>query len=240
MVQRRYPEGLNLSGSSLKIRDLPIYDRPKEKAIRYGINTLSNAELLAILINTGTKDQSALAIANKLLDKYQTLTNLMKITEITDLMMSGIKINKALTLLAAFRLIDRIQRDKYRDLEYLNSTEEIAQKYIYDFSSAEKEMMLLIALDRSKKIIKEQLLYIGTKHGFDVDARAIVTLLRKLEADAFLLIHNHPSGNRFPSEDDIVTTKKIASLALKFNIKIADHLIIADYTYFSFKEHSLL
>lgn len=240
MVQQHFREALSLNGSSLKIRDLPKFERPKEKAIRYGIDSLTNAELLAILINTGTRRDSAIDIANKLLIKYQTLTNLAKTSEISDLVMDGIKTNKALTLLASFRLIERIQRDKYRDLEYLTNTEEIAQKYIYEFSSAAQEMMLLVGLDKSHKIIKEQLLYVGTKSGFDIDPRAIVMQLKKLGACFFVLIHNHPSGNRFPSKDDLDSTAKIQKLARNFGILLLDHLIIADYTYFSFKDNLLV
>lgn len=240
MVRRPYLEALNLSGSRTKIKDLAPYDRPKEKALRYGVNSLTNIELLAILINTGTRDESAITIAEKLLNKHHTLTNLAKITEISDFSLPGIKTSKALTLLAAFTLSSRVQKDNFKGLEYLKSSGEIANKYIYDFSSAKAEMMLLVVLDKTMKIIKEQILYLGTRRGFDIDAKAIKEQLIKLDATYYVLVHNHPSGNVFPSEEDIETTIAINKITSKAGIAIYDHLIIADYTYFSFKDYGLI
>lgn len=239
MEKQHYQGASNLSGS-LRIKDLPIYQRPREKALRYGLNSLSNSELLAILINSGTKGESALLIADNLLNKYLGLTNMAKITEISDLNIKGIKATKALTLLAAFKLSERIQKENFAHLDHIQSSAEIANKYLYDFSSANSEMLLIVALDKNLKILKEQILYIGTKLGFEIDVRSIVALLKKIEAKFYILVHNHPSGNNYPSTADLETTKTLKKVTDSKGFLLYDHLIIASYSYFSFKDNELI
>lgn len=239
MVKRPYLEASNLSGS-LRIKDLPLYQRPREKALRYGVDSLSNAELLAIIINSGTKNQSALKLAENLLNKYYGLTNIAKITEISDLSIKGIKSSKAITLLAAFKLGDRIRKEQYASVSTIATSADIANKYLYDFSSARAEMLLLVALDSKLNILKEQVLYVGTKRGFDIDVKAVITTLLKLQANHFILVHNHPSGSIYPSHEDVETTKQIQQCAKDEKITLFDHLIIASYSYFSFRDNELL
>ena len=114
----------------------------EKKAIRYGINALTNVELLAILINSGTRGESALVIAENLLIKYQGLTKLANLTEISEFGLKGIKSIKAVTLLAAFKLSERIQKENYSTLEYLQNSSELANKYLHDFSAAKKRDVL--------------------------------------------------------------------------------------------------
>ena len=229
-----------MNGSSPKIKDLPLHQRPREKALRYGINSLSNVELLAIIINSGTKDQSALQIAEYLLNKSQGLTKLANLSEISEFSVKGIKTVKAITLLAAFKLCERIQKENYSHLEYMQSSSEIANKYLYDFSSAKNEMLLLISLNKDLKIIKEQLLYVGTKKGFEIDMIAILDILKKQKAKFYVLLHNHPSGSVYPSVEDLTATKKIRDLTSKSGIFLYDHLIVASYSYFSLRDNELI
>lgn len=229
-----------MNGSSVKIKDLPLYQRPREKALRYGINSLSNVELLAIIINSGTKDQSALIVAENLLNKYQGLTKMANLTEISEFSVKGIKTVKAITLLAAFKLSERIQKENYRELVYLQNSGDIANKYLYDFSSAKNEMLLLISLDKHLKIIKEQVLYVGTKMGFIIDTKEVLERLGKVKAKFFVLVHNHPSGSAYPSHEDLESTRRIKILAAREGIFLYDHLIIANYSYFSMRDNELI
>ena len=229
-----------MNGSSRKIKDLPIYDRPKEKALRYGIKTLSNVELLAILINTGTRENSAITIAEKLLTKYQQLTNLVKMTETGDFDIVGIKHNKALTLLAAFQLFDRVEKENSKAMEVVNSSAMLARKYMAEFSNARQEMFLLVALDKAMKIIKEIILYVGTKKGLEVDVSFVIDKLIRLNATYYVMIHNHPSGNIYPSLEDFIMTRSISESSAKHDVHLYDHLIISNYNFFSFREQTLI
>ncbi|HKL84600.1 MAG TPA: DNA repair protein RadC [Bacilli bacterium] len=229
-----------MSGSSPKIKDIPLYQRPREKAMRYGINSLSNVELLAIIINSGTKRDSALKIAENLLIKYQGLTKMANFTETTDFSVHGIKDIKAITLLAAFKLSERIQKENYNELLQIESSSDIANKYLYDFSSAKNEMLLIVALDKSLKILKEQILYVGTKSGFMIDTKQMKELLIKVKAKFYILVHNHPSGTAYPSFEDIQSTKAIKTLTSKIDIFLYDHLVIAGYSYFSMRDNELI
>jgi len=229
-----------LNGSRQRIKDLPLYQRPREKAIRYGINALTNVELLAILINSGTRGESALVIAENLLIKYQGLTKLANLTEISEFGLKGIKSIKAVTLLAAFKLSERIQKENYSTLEYLQNSSELANKYLHDFSAAKNEMFLVVSLNKHLKIIREQVLYVGTKHGFNLDVKEIVSVLEKQAAKYYVMVHNHPSGTAYPSHEDLVATRKIRDLTSIRGIFLYDHLIIANYSYFSMKDNELI
>lgn len=223
----------------MKIKDLLPFQRPREKAVRYGLDALSDEEILAILIGSGYKDVSALDLASKLLVKHNGLIGLFRLTSVEQLQIKGISKVKALTILASINLLKRIEKNRI-NIEYLYNSVDIVSKYLINFSSASKEMLLLVTLTRKKQILKEQILYIGTKVGFDIDLDEVIGKINHEEVRSFVLVHNHPSGNIYPSKEDVVTTNELIKRAKLINVSLDDHIIIANYSYFSFKENGII
>lgn len=229
-----------MNGSKVRISDLQPLARPREKAKYYGINTLTDTELIALLLGSGTHEHNVLLVAQNLLNKFVNLDNISRIKDASLLYAPGIKAAKATTLLAAFELTRRINKHSYKKQEIVFSVGVIADKYQHELGRFDKEKLVLIHLNKQHKIIMEEVLYVGHARGFLLDAKEIVRRLLITDATAFVLLHNHPSDDARPSEHDLVTTHKLQQVAAQFSLKLADHIIVTKSAYFSFKEQNLL
>lgn len=225
-----------MSGSR-KIKDLPLLSRPREKALYYGINTLSEAELIALIIGQGMKGESALYLAQKLLERHYSLQNIYKISDPRLLMMPGIGKVKALQIIAISELNRRLvsYEEQKDDLKY----DELRLVYNYQrrIGRLQKETFFVIGLDRRNQIISEKQLYIGNEKGFVVDAKEVVRELLIMNAERYILIHNHPSGLVKPSQNDLKTTEELAKATAKFGVYLYDHIIISASSYYSMRNH---
>lgn len=231
---------LSLSGSKLRIKDLAPLNQPREKARYYGIKTLTDQELIALLIGKGTREQNALQVAQNLLNVFVNLNNLARIKDSNLLYQPGIKDAKALTLIAAFEVARRINGASLTDSNQKYDLKFLSQKYQSIIGHDEKEQLILLHLNRHQEIIMEETLYVGHAEGFSLDSREIIRRLLISDAKLFILVHNHPSNEARPSKEDLVTTKKLREIALKFGLILFDHLIVTKTTYFSFKHENLL
>ena len=217
-------------------------DRPREKMILKGTNSLSNAELLAILINNGTKDKSAVDVAKELLhavnNNLQRLGK-MSVKEIRNLKIKGIGDAKAVSIAAALEFgIRRELSEKKKDVV-------ISSKDVADFLKAKLqykriEMFVVLFLNRANKINHYEIISEGGITGTVADPRVI--LKKALEHDAvnIILCHNHPSGSTKPSKADELLTKKITEAAKYFDIKVLDHIIVSEDGYYSFADEGIL
>ena len=223
----------------IKTKELQPEYRPDEKLLSYGAQALSDAELLAVIIRTGSTFYNSVELARKILTPQGSDTSILNIYnyDYDDLRrINGIGKVKALQIEALAELSSRIARGKARNALSFNSPESIARYYMEQLRHEKTEKVMLLLLNSSCGLIKEQLLSTGSVNESVVSAREIFISALKYEAVSFVLLHNHPSGNPAPSRSDIILTEKIQSAGEMIGIMLADHIIIGDNCYFSFRE----
>ena len=222
----------------VKIKEIPINDRPRERLINNGSNILSNEELLAIILDTGTKNKSAKDLAISVLSKINHISELKDINYQNLINIKGIGISKATKILALIELSKRINAK----LETLNNIKANNSKVIYEYfkdklMDEKQEYFYCLYLNNKKRIIKNKLLYIGTINQTLIHPRDIFKEAYLLSASAIICIHNHPSGNTAPSKEDIMMTKNLKEVGLIMGINVVDHIIIGKNNYYSFFEN---
>ena len=219
-----------------KIKDLAIIDKPREKAKRFGIESLKDEELLALIISSGTVGHSSLDIARDLLKESPYLSDLLNKSAEYFMSFKGLKMAKVTKLLAALEIAKRInerQRLIYEEISEVNS-ESLYQRYSLSLNSLNQEVLVIIILNKNKRIIFEKTLYQGDDHNLAINSRDILRLLIANNGYFFYLIHNHPNDTCYPSELDIKFTKKIKEKAQRISAILLDHLIIYKGGYYSF------
>ncbi len=223
------------------IKNWSVDDRPREKLQLKGAAALSNAELLAILINNGNKERSALDIAKEVLAAGKNnLSELGKIS-VKDLQkFKGLGSAKAITIIAALELGKRRQASELLTKTVIRTSADIArylQSVLQDYSY---EVFAVVFLNRANKIIQFQIISSGGLTGTVADPRVILKKALEAEATSIVLSHNHPSGSLKPSRADEEITQKIKNAAAFLDIRIADHIIVSDEGYYSFADEGLL
>ncbi|MBQ0009370.1 MAG: DNA repair protein RadC [Firmicutes bacterium] len=219
----------------MTIKDIPIEQRPREKAIRFGIEELSDAELLALLIGSGYKGKSAIDVANELLSSYFNSMYSLSNSNLASLEAhTGLKEAVALRLLAAFEFHHRLNSPKYQKQDSIKTSDEVYLRYQY-LENYEQEVLILIMLDSKNRIKQEKLLYKGTFDSFSIDVRQILQEIILAKAKSFILIHNHPDEESTASDNDILATKMIEKSANNLGIKLIDHIIIYRGGFYSIK-----
>lgn len=220
------------------IKDIPILDRPRERFIKYGVNNLSNEELLSIVLKNGVKDYSVKDLSNNILKNIKDITNLKDLTinELTKI--KGIGKVKAITLLASIELGKRVYQDKEDINIKLNSSNKI-YNYIKDKLKYKKqEYFYCLYLDNKKYLIEEKLLFIGTLDKANVHPREIYKYAYLNSSKSIVLVHNHPSGDCLPSNEDIILTKRIIEIGKIMGIEVIDHIIFGNNNYYSFYDNN--
>lgn len=217
----------------MKIKELEKSERPREKAIRYGIDKLSNEELLAILVRTGSGDCSALDIAHELYRSSHGLNHLFHKSYEALLDTFGIGPSKALSLSACFELTRRYVNSLNGESGKVDR-DNIYHRYVEKMKIMNVEVFILIVLNRKKEIIHEEILYSGGEHIVSCPLEEVMKKVIVHNGKSFYLIHNHPSGDSSPSNADIYVTDEISRLARKLKILFEDHLIFGDGEYYSF------
>ena len=219
-----------------KIKDLPSIDKPREKAERFGIESLKDEELLALIIDFGTVGHSSLDIARDLLDDCHYLNGLLYKPKQYFFSFKGLKTAKALKLMAVVEIARRInekQRLMYEEKSEVTS-DSLYRRYSITLSKMQQEVLVIVILNKNKHIIYERILYQGDDSNITLNSRDILRLLMIHNGYYFYLIHNHPNNSLFPSQLDIDFTKTIKEKAKQFNVKLLDHLIISSEGYYSF------
>ncbi len=206
-----------------------------------GAQNLTDAELLAILLRTGTKGKSVIILAQELIKQHGNLAVLAS-KSLNSLTKSlGIGKDKAATLLAAFELNRRIQsQTKWFSESKITSPKEIAEIFIPLLKDELKEKFILICLNSANKIIKFETISIGNLNSSVVHPREIFKAAIENSSASIILLHNHPSGNPEPSNEDIAITKKLVEGGKILDIPVFDHIIIAGITYTSFVEKKII
>lgn len=226
---------------TLKITDWAVEDRPREKLIQKGVNSLSDAELLAILIGSGTKVKSAVDLGRELLAvANNNLNSLGKLT-IADLMkLNGIGMVRAVTITAALELGRRRKLSEVPDVMHIRSSKNVFDLFQPILSDLLHEEFWILFLNRSNKVINRMKLSQGGISGTVTDVRIVMKKAIEYLASGIIVCHNHPSGNLNPSESDSKITRKIKEAGSIMDIQLLDHLIISEKEYYSFADNGLL
>ena len=225
----------------LSIKQWSLEDRPREKLLNKGISSLSDAELIAIIIRLGTKDESAVELAKRILSSVQhNLNELGKLT-VEDLQKyKGMGEAKAIGILAALELGRRRKLSESVKKEKITSSRDIYNIFHPVLADLPNEEFWIILLNRSNKINERQKISQGGLSGTVTDVRIILkTALEKL-ASSVILCHNHPSGNPTPSDADISITQKVKESGKLMDISLLDHIIVTDGNYYSFADEGLI
>lgn len=220
----------------MKINELADHQKPRERMLSYGARYLSHAELLAILINTGRKGSSSLDIANELLKSVDNLKEL-KTLSINDLnKVKGVGLYKALILKAAFELGERIHSGSVDDKIQITSPKDVADFMMGQMEHLKQEKFIVLFLNSKNIIIKKKTIFIGTLNASIVHPREIFSEAIKCASNAIIVLHNHPSGDTTPSNEDIKTTERLRECGQLLGIDLLDHVIIGDHAYLSMVE----
>lgn len=222
---------------NVKIKKIPVNDRPRERLILNGVSSLSNEELLSILLGTGTKSLSVKNLSSFILSKTKNISDLKKLCYHDLIKIKGIGKAKACTIMALIELSTRMNNsvDDFIGVK-LNDVKKVFDYYRMRVSDNQEEFYC-VYLDAKKRIIAEKLIFKGTVNHSLVHPRDIYKEAFKENATSVLCVHNHPSGNVIPSKDDILVTKRLKEIGDLMGIKLIDHVIVSKGGYYSFLEN---
>lgn len=224
-----------------KLKDLPREDYPREKALRYGFQFLTNSELIAIILGSGSKGENVLELSQKILSKYTQL-NFLASSSVKDLVkIKGINTVKALKLLASLQLSKRLHQELISNLSVSNyNSQKIFEFSINLLSNRNQEVVILLLFDSYGNLssIKEESNFQDCS--IILNNYYIKALIDSYIFSKIILIHNHVNGDTSPTLIDLKSTEKVASIMKQNNITLVDHLIVCSNHYFSFRDNKLL
>lgn len=227
--------------SHISIRALAEDDRPREKLASLGRHSISDAELLAILLGSGSRNESAIQLAQKMLSAHNNSINALARLSLADLQkFNGVGIAKAVSIAAAFELGRRRKEQEQPKRTKITGSQmafEILRPYLQDL---QHEEFWVLFLNRANQVVKTQQLSKGGISGTVVDVRLICRSAIDAHASGVIISHNHPSGQLHPSEQDKQITRKLREALKVFDISLLDHLIIADQSFFSFSDEGVM
>ena len=222
----------------MNLKEVPEKERPREKLLRYGRENLSDYELLAIILKTGTKNCNVNELAIKVIKELNGIENIKDISLNKLIKIKGIGKTKAIELLVLFELAKRINKKKEKPrVKYINP-KVIYENSKYLFEGLLQEHFYCLYLNTKKELIERKLLFMGTLNKSIVHPREIFKEAYRLSASSIVCLHNHPSGDLTPSKEDIVLTDSLVKIGQINGIPVVDHLIISDDGYYSFYENS--
>lgn len=225
----------------LSIKFFAEDDKPREKLALKGSKTLSLAELLAILIGSGNKTESAVELSKKIMKRCNDNLNTLSMMSLKDLMQfKGIGHAKAITIIAALELAKRKAKENPIEKPVIKSSIDAYNHMRYDLENLDHEQFWILLLNKGNKIIESLNISKGGVSATVVDPKLIFSFALEQKASGIILFHNHPSGNISPSESDIILTEKLRKGAKLLEINIVDHIIIGQNTYFSFADEQKL
>jgi DNA repair protein RadC len=225
------------------IKDMPVDMRPREKLLELGPDALNEHELLAIILGQGTRDTSALELANQLLSTYEGLRHLQKASLEELIQVKGVGSAKAASIKAAFEIGRRVSKGVETRF-FIKSPEDVTQFVkqilIQEMRDYDREHFMVLYLDRKGGLIVKEDISIGGLHSSIVHPREVFKTAVKRSAASMILAHNHPSGDPAPSREDIDITRRLIEAGHIMGIEILDHVIIGENTYCSLKEKGLI
>lgn len=224
-----------------RIKDLPEVERPYEKCLKYGANHLSDAELLAAILRTGTNGLSAYDLANNIIrsDASKNILSIMHLSKEELLKIKGVGSAKAVQILCISELARRISLERASLNLKMNVPSSIANYYMEQVRHLDREELVVIFVDTKCNMIKDIVISKGSINSSFISNREILVEALKCDAVNIILLHNHPSGDPSPSTADISSTKKLKKACELVGLSLLDHIIIGDRCYTSFIESNI-
>lgn len=222
------------------IKSLPEADRPRERFLKLGPEAISDSELIAIILGTGTKQSSALDLANSILSNYVSIFNLLQATISELCEIPGIGYAKSIKLKAAFELANRCMAREQLTMDKITSPEDIFRLMNFRLKTETREHFLAVMLNTKSYLLKIDLISIGSLNATIVHPREVFNRAIRASACGVILVHNHPSGDPEPSQDDIKLTNRLVAAGDLLGIPIMDHVIIGHQKFYSFSRENHL
>ena len=229
-----------MQDEAIMIRDLPLEERPREKLKSLGAAALSNAELLAILLRSGSRNESAVQMASRILARVGGLRNLPDLS-LEDLQENkGIGPDKAVTIKAALELGSRLATTPRQLAESIVTPGQAADLFMEELRYKKKEYFKILLLNTKNHVISREEISVGSLSASIVHPREIFNIPLRKSAASIILFHNHPSGDPTPSQQDLEVTRRLVDAGNLLGVTVRDHIIIGDGCFFSFREKGLI
>lgn len=225
-----------MESHNFTLRDVPSEERPRERMLQVGAQSLSNAELMAILLRTGTYAESAVTLAQRVLKQSGSLRNLVEMTVDQLTQIKGIGAAKALQLKAGIELGKRIARTTADDKVTIRSPQDVSALVMEELRYLQKEHFICLFLNTKNHVIGQETLSIGSLNASIVHPREVFRAAIQRSSASIICVHNHPSGDPTPSPEDIAITRQLTEAGKIVGIEVLDHVIIGDNRFISLKE----
>ncbi len=226
--------------NNLKISNIPKDERPREKLIKFGPESLSNKELLAVILRCGTRGENILSLSDRILSEVNGLDGLLNISFDDAMKIKGIKEGKASQILALSELFKRFNTLRANSMSSISRPQDVADMLVNEMKSLSQEVLKLLVLNTKNKIIKIKDVFKGTLNSSIVHPREIYSEAIKSGGASIIICHNHPSGDPTPSDEDINITLRIKECGNIIGINLLDHIIVGDKKYISLKEKGII
>ncbi|MBU9721905.1 DNA repair protein RadC [Bacillus alkalicola] len=221
---------------NMMIRDVPKSERPRERMVKEGPQSLSNQELIALLLGSGTKSESVINLSAKVIKHFDGL-KLLKDASIKELQdIRGIGEAKAVILKAALELGRRVQQSTFEDRYTIRSPEDVANYMMEEMRHLTQEHFVCLYLNTKNHVIHKQTIFIGSLNASIVHPREVFKEAFRYSAASIVCLHNHPSGDVSPSHEDMEVTKRLVECGKMMGIDLLDHVIIGEHRFCSLKE----
>ena len=219
----------------MRIKDISLENRPRERMEKQGVKVLSDSELLAVILQKGTKEENVIDMSNRLISKYS-------ISKLSSCSLKELQEIKGIGKAKASQIIALFEFNKRHNLSKQNGKPIKSAKDVFDYAhpklnGADKEHFMILHLDSKNKVIKDEIISIGTLNSSIIHPREVFKSAIKESANSVILVHNHPSGDPKPSKADEEITELLFKSGDLLSIKVLDHVIIGNETYHSFKEN---
>ncbi|MDF2657853.1 MAG: repair protein RadC [Paenibacillus sp.] len=232
--------GEMMESSAYTLRNVPQEERPRERMLQAGAQALSNAELLAILLRTGTINESAVSLAQRLLNEAGGLRQLVEMSTAQLTKLKGIGSAKALQIQAGIELGRRIARTVQPETVTIRSPQDVSLLLTEELRYLQKEHFVCLFLNTKNHVIGQETLSIGSLNASIVHPREVFLAAIKRSSASIICVHNHPSGDPTPSPEDIEITRRLVEAGAVIGIDVLDHVIIGDRSSISLKELGLM
>lgn len=233
-------KGVFSMGENIFIRDISEDERPRERLLKKGEKYLSNSELLAIILGTGTKKKSSIDLANEIITTFGGIKYLSNISAEQLSLIKGVGLAKASNIIAALELGKRVAVASKEEGFKISSPQDVGNIYMDEMMHLKKEIFKIVLLDTKNKIISDKIISEGSLNASIVHPREVFIEAIKKSSNKIILIHNHPSGEIEPSSEDKAITRRLVEAGKIIGIEVLDHVIIGNHKFYSFKEDERL
>jgi DNA repair protein RadC len=219
------------------IKDIAKEERPRERLIKYGVSSLSNEELLSIILRCGTKNKSVKELSEDILNMFKSINDLKNATINKLIKINGMGLSKAMVIVAMIELSKRIYLSSDDSKISLNNPKSIFEFTRYLFNNKTQELFYCLYFNNKQQLVGKELLFVGTVNKSLTHPREVFKYAYYYSATSIICLHNHPSGDINPSREDIDFTNALVSIGLIQKIPIIDHIIVSNNSYYSFHDN---